>query len=149
VLSQHVVASVAAVGVPCFAGVPSAAVIHCSRLPAKPFLILLPAVTIYCNVLEQNIFLAVLGWWYAAGKNTRFSYQNVLFCARTFCTVHKQNVLFCTLSSKKTIYLIFKVPKLSFISTKPIHSHVTLQGLSHDAKIFQIGQIKRSIICRT
>jgi hypothetical protein len=99
--------------------------------------------------LTPKLSRAQPGWWYAAGKNIRFSYQNVLFCARTFCTVHKQNVLFCTLSSKKTIFLIFKVPKLSFISSKPIHSHVTFQGLSHDAKIYQIGQIKWSIICRT
>jgi hypothetical protein len=59
VLSQLVVVSVAAVGVSCFAGVPPAADIHFGRLPAKPFSLHYPAVTLYCNVLELNIFLAV------------------------------------------------------------------------------------------
>ncbi len=74
--------------------------------------------------------------WYVAGKNIRCSYQNVLFCARTFCTVHKQNVVFLHFLDKKIIYLFFKVPKLYFISSKPIHFRVIFKGLSHDTKIF-------------
>jgi hypothetical protein len=48
---------------------------------------------------EQKLY--TFSMRYVAGKNIRCSYQNVLFCARTFCTVHKQNVLFYIFLTKK------------------------------------------------